>query len=101
MKEFENWSEKSQKLFNIIFLRIIPAIVGIVAGTIGFLEKGIFGALANLIRGVFYTYMAYLPLGLIFFFFFDKETRQFLILEIALWLILPLIIFLIWLLSNY
>jgi hypothetical protein len=105
MKQFENWSKKAQNIFYIIFLVIIPVIVGIVAGTLGFLEKGIFGALANLIRCIFMNYMAYIPLGGIFFFFFDKEFRWAVIEAIAPWLFLALgiggIIFLIWLLSNY
>ena len=105
MKQFENWSEKSQRLFSIIFFAIIPVIVGIVAGTIGFLEKGIFGALANLIRGVFMYYLACIPLSGIFFFFFDKEFRWTVIDNIAPWLLLALgiggIIFLVWFLNNY
>jgi hypothetical protein len=102
-----NWLEENAKLLMIIFLLVIPAIAGIVSGTIGFLENGFFGALAGLIRGVFYTYGYYLiiiPIGAIYTFFTDRNFRNDLLADlwfVWLFIIAGIIYFFYWLLTNY
>jgi len=103
-----DWLEKNGKLLMIIFLLVIPAIVGVVSATIGFLEKGFLGALAGLIRGFFSTYLVYLgiylPIGSIYSFFFDRDFRNEMLEKLwFVWLALigVIIYFFYWLLTNY
>jgi putative effector of murein hydrolase LrgA (UPF0299 family) len=100
-----DWVEKNGKLLMIIFLLVIPAIVGVVSATIGFLEKGFLGALAGLIRGIFFTFFSYLliylPIGAIYVVLSDKRSRDNLGCIIMGVILCAIGYFLDWLLTNY
>jgi hypothetical protein len=100
-QKFEDWLEKKEDVLNIIFLWIIPAIVGVVLATFGFLENGFLGALAGFIRGVLFTYLAYVPIDLIHHFLSDRDNRES-VIGIIIWiLICSVFSFIFWFITNY
>lgn len=100
-QKFEDWLEKKEDVLTIIFFWIIPAIVGVVLATFGFLENGFLGALAGLIRGVLFTYIAYVPIFLIHGFLSDKENRDNVKFFIFLSIFAAVMGFIIWFITNY
>lgn len=100
-QKFEDWVEKKEYSLKIIFLLVIPAIAGIVLATFGFLENGFLGSLAGLIRGVLFTYLAYLPIFLIFLFLSYRDNRYWVIGSIISILIWAVIYFIGWFITNY
>jgi len=100
-QKFEDWLEKKENVLNTIFLFVIPAIVGVVSATIGFLEKGFLGSLAGFIRGVLGTYLIYLPIVSIYAVLSDRKSRENLGCIIMGVILCVVGYFLNWLLTNY
>lgn len=101
-QKFEDWLDKNDALLKIIFLWIIPAIVGVVLATIAFLEKGFLGSLAGLIRGVLFTYLAYLPIFLIYMYLSEsEENRESVVGMIIFFVVMSAIGFIFWFITNY
>lgn len=100
-QKFEDWLNKKEDLLIIIFFWIVPAIVGVVLATIAFLEKGFLGSLAGLIRGVLFTYLAYLPIFFIYVFLSDRDNRESVKGGIIWILICAVICFIGWFITNY
>ena len=99
---FEDWKKKNIYLLKIIFLWIIPAIVGVVLATFGFLERGFLGSLAGLIRGVLFTYLAYLPIALFYEYLSHSRENREQVIGIIFFVISGLGIgFIFWFITNY
>lgn len=100
-QKFEDWVEKKEDSLKIIFLLVIPAIVGIVLATFGFLENGFLGSLAGLIRGVLFTYLAYVPIFFIYVFLSDSGNRETVKGGITWIIICAVAYFIFWFITNY
>lgn len=91
--------ERNETLLGSIFLILIPVIVAIVGGTLGYVDKGFLGALAGFIRFGFYYYAGCFVVFALGFGIY--ENRHGIILIIVLACVGYFIYLLNWLLTNY
>jgi len=99
MKKLIDFYEENKVVLGIIFFIIIPVIVAIVGGTLGYVDKGFLGALAGFIRFGFYYYSVCFTVSVLGFGIYQNRNEIILIIVIAL--IGYMIYLLNWLLTNY
>ena len=103
MNKINKFYKKNKlKLIVVVFI-IIPILIGFVGGTLGYVDKGILGALAGFIRYFFYFYGYCIILWFWCWFIYEYFVVKWeLTLMIIIYAILfSLLIFIIWLLNNY
>ena len=91
--------ERNETLLLSIFLILIPFIVAIVGGTLGYVDKGFLGALAGFIRFGFYYYACCFVVSALGFGIY--QSRHGIILIIVIACVGYIIYLLNWLLTNY
>ena len=103
MKKLIAFYERNKSILGIIFFIIIPIIIGIIGGTLGYIDKGGLGALAGFIRyGFIYFWCFFIFYG----FLLNVAEYWEIITMIFIGLLVCFIIWFLysklnWLLTNY
>jgi hypothetical protein len=103
MKKINKFYKKNKLKLIVIFIIIIPILIGFVGGTLGYVDRGFLGALAGFIRYSFFSFAILFGVVMLLaniyehFYVKWKDTLGL----IFIFLQLAAIIFIIWLLSNY
>jgi len=102
--------KKNKSKLEIIFFIIIPVIIAIVGGTLGYANKGYLGAIAGFFRSGFYFYLFLIIVNTLFLIIY--KYRQFLsgillllviggFIWILIWILAWIINKLSWFFNNY
>jgi hypothetical protein len=93
--------EKKKKYAAIVLLIIIPLFAATIAGSLGYNERGPFGAVADFLRGLLIIF----PMSFIYYFITEKDFRTNFFTDVLIMIVWAVIIFiigfLIWLFYNY
>ena len=103
MKKLIAFYERNKSILGIIFFIIIPIIIGIIGGTLGYIDKGGLGALAGFIR---YGFISFWCFFIFYGFLLNVAEYWEIITMIFIGLLVCFIIWFLysklnWLLTNY